>query len=46
MLGEAGSLPHHPEDLRAFAARLLAEVKAQAVLVEKLRHPLAGSTLR
>ena len=42
MLDEAGSLPHDPEDLRAFAARLLAEVKAQAILIEKLRHQLAG----
>ena len=42
MLDEAHALPHDPEDLRAFAARLLAEVKAQAVLIEKLRHQLAG----
>ena len=42
MLDEAGALPHDPEDLRAFAARLLAEVKAQAILIEKLRHQLAG----
>ena len=42
MLDEAGSLPHDPEDLRTLAARLLAEVKAQALLIEKLRHQLAG----
>lgn len=42
MLDEAHALPHDPEDLRAFAARLLAEVKAQAILIEKLRHQLAG----
>ena len=42
MLDEAGSLPHDPKDLRAFAARLLAEVKAQAVPIAKLRHQLAG----
>lgn len=42
MLDEAHPLPHDPEDLRAFAARLLAEVKAQAILIEKLRHQLAG----
>jgi transposase len=42
MLDEAHALPHDPEDLRAFAARLLAEVKAQALLIEKLRHQLAG----
>ena len=42
MLDEAHALPHDPEDLRGFAVRLLAEVKAQAVLIEKLRHQLAG----
>lgn len=42
MLDETGSLPEDPEDLRAFTARLLAEVKAQAILIEKLRHQLAG----
>lgn len=35
-------LPEDPEELRAFTARLLAEVKAQAILIEKLRHQLAG----
>ena len=29
-------------ELRAFTALLLAEVKSQAVLIEKLRHQLAG----
>jgi Transposase C of IS166 homeodomain len=42
MLDEAAPLPEDPDDLRAFTARLLAEVKAQAVLIEKLRHQLAG----
>ena len=42
MLDEIGALPEDPEDLRAFTARLLAEVKAQAILIEKLRHQLAG----
>src|SRR5918996_1465842 len=42
MLDEAPALPDDPEDLRAFTARLLAEVKAQAILIEKLRHQLAG----
>lgn len=41
MLDEAHALPHDPEDLRAFVAWLLAEVKAQAILIEKLRHQLA-----
>ena len=40
MLDEPGSLPEDPDDLRSFAARLLAEVKSQAVLIEKLRHQL------
>ena len=31
-----------PEALRSFTARLLAEVKAQAILIEKLRQQLAG----
>ena len=35
-------MPEDPEELRAFTARLLAEVKAQAILIEKLRHQLAG----
>ena len=42
MLDETVPLPEDPEELRAFTARLLAEVKAQAILIEKLRHQLAG----
>ena len=42
MLDEIAPLPEDPEDLRAFTTRLLAEVKAQAILIEKLRHQLAG----
>ena len=42
MLDDTVALPEDPEELRAFNARLLAEVKAQAVLIEKLRHQLAG----
>ena len=42
MLDEAGTLPEDPGDLRDLASRLIAEVKAQAVLIEKLRHQLAG----
>ena len=42
MLDFAKSLPEDPEDLRRFTALLLAEVKAQAMLIEKLRHQLAG----
>ena len=35
-------MPEEPEELRSFAARLLAKVKAQAILIEKLRRQLAG----
>ena len=42
MLDQTLSLPEDPEELRSFTARLLAEVKAQAILIEKLRHQLAG----
>ena len=42
MLDEIAPVPEDPEELRAFTARLLAEVKAQAILIEKLRHQLAG----
>jgi transposase len=42
MLDEAPIIPDDPGDLRSLAERLIAEVKAQAVLIEKLRHQLAG----
>ena len=42
MLDEAATLPDDPDDLRSLAERLIAEVKSQAVLIEKLRHQLAG----
>jgi hypothetical protein len=42
MLDRSLTLPEDPEELRSFTARLLAEVKAQAILIEKLRHQLAG----
>ena len=42
MLDEAMPLPEDPGDLRALARLLIAEVKAQAVLIETLRHQLAG----
>jgi len=42
MLDTARSLPEDPDDLRRFTALLLAEVKSQAMLIEKLRHQLAG----
>lgn len=40
MLDQTLTLPDDPEELRSFTARLLAEVKAQAILIEKLRHQL------
>ncbi len=42
MLDQTLTLPEDPEEPRSFTARLLAEVKAQAILIEKLRHQLAG----
>ena len=42
MLDVSKSLPEDPDELRKFTALLLAEVKSQAVLIEKLRHQLAG----
>lgn len=38
----ARSLPEDPDELRRFTALPLAEVKSQAMLIEKLRHQLAG----
>ncbi|MDO9526031.1 MAG: IS66 family transposase zinc-finger binding domain-containing protein [Gemmobacter sp.] len=43
MLDQTLTLPEDPEELRSLTARLLAEVKAQAILIEKLRHQLAGN---
>ena len=42
MLDVTKSLLEDPAELRAFTAVLLAEMKSQAVLIEKLRHLLAG----
>ena len=42
MLDVVKSLPEDPDELRQFTALLLAEVKSQAILIEKLRHQLAG----
>jgi len=42
MLNVDKTLPKDPDELRQFTALLLAEVKSQAVLIEKLRHQLAG----
>jgi hypothetical protein len=45
MLDIDKSLPNDPDELRQFTALLLAEVKSQAVLIEKLHHQLAGHPL-
>ena len=37
MLDETVAMPEDPEELRAFTARFLAGVKAQAVLIESKR---------
>ena len=42
MLDVTKSLPEDPDELRAFTTLLVAEVKAQAVLIQKLQHQLAG----
>jgi transposase len=42
MLDVTKLLPEDPVELRAFTALLLAEVKSQAMLIEKLRHQLVG----
>lgn len=42
MLDVVKSLPEDPDELRQFTALLLAEVKSQAMLIEKLRYQLAG----
>ena len=42
MLDVAKSLPEDPDELRQFTALLLAEVKSQGLLIEKLRHQLAA----
>ena len=42
MLDETFTIPNDPDDLRSFAVQLVAEAKAQAMLIEKLRHQVAG----
>ncbi|MBL4598043.1 MAG: IS66 family transposase [Rhizobiaceae bacterium] len=42
MFDAAQNLPEDPAELRAFSTLLLSELKSQAVLIEKLRHQLAG----
>jgi len=42
MLAEAVSLPDDHDELREFTTQLLGEIRAQAMLIEKLRHQIAG----
>jgi hypothetical protein len=42
MLTRSQSLPEDPEELRSFTAQLPADVKAQAILIGKLRPRLAA----
>ena len=42
MIDMAKALPEDPAELRKFTQLLLAEVKSQAMLIEKLRHQLSG----
>ena len=45
MIDVARALPEDPDELRAFTQLLLAEVKSQAMLIEKLRHQLRVSLI-
>ena len=45
MIDVARALPEDPDELRAFTQLLLAEVKSQAMLIEKLRHQLYQRSL-
>jgi len=42
MIDLAKALPEDPKELRVFTQLLLAEVKSQAMLIEKLKHQLSG----
>lgn len=42
MVAETMTLPEDYGELREFTTQLLAEIKAQAMLIEKLRHQVAG----
>ena len=42
MIDMAKALPEDPDELRKFTQLLLAEVKSQAMLIEKLKHQLSG----
>ncbi|MEK0164270.1 hypothetical protein VWX35_16630 [Phaeobacter sp. A36a-5a] len=42
MMAEAMTLPEDYGELKEFTTQLLAEIKAQAMLIEKLLHQVAG----
>jgi transposase len=42
MLDNAKNLPNEPAALKGLVTSLASEVKSQALLIEKLRHQLAG----
>lgn len=42
MAFEAMTLPENYRELKEFTTQILAEIKAQAMLIEKLRHQVAG----
>lgn len=42
MVAEAMTLPEDYGELKEFTNQLLAEIKSQAMLIEKLRHQVAG----
>ncbi len=42
MLNDLDTLPEDPSGLRQMNRLLAAEVKSQALLIEKLKHQLAG----
>ena len=42
MLKDFDTLPEDPSELRAVSKLLAAEVKSQALMIEKLKHQLAG----
>ena len=42
MLDDADKLPDDPSVLKGLVSLLASEVKSQAVLIEKLKHQLAG----
>jgi hypothetical protein len=46
MLDQTLTLPDDPEELRSFTARLLAKVKAQAILIESEERSCEAGSIR